>query len=779
MVLIDVENSASFLLALRTGINIFAGAGWSLMARSELGSLPVGGTLAGELRSEFGVDPNESLDLPQLSTIVAARDSQGLEGYLRRRFTVRDFDPKYRVLERIAIRSIFTTNIDDLFEQVLGNSSEHFLNDVYTRGSASSPHAIDIVKLHGSVRDTTRPFVFGPLDLAAAATTDPDRWMLLRQRLHESPTLFTGYSLRDAGTLQMLRSSHGRQELPGNAWIQIRPGSDDPAMVEYFRALGFQIIVGETEELLDFMGDNVGAIDTVDAADSALGNVPSPVQVPTRPLEDFFLGAAPSWSDIYSTQVVRCSHFAAISNHIAAGTNTLLSGIPGTGKTTLLMQAAAHAPFDGPRILLDSPSAPEAELLSRQVGDGKALILIDNVAGDIEALVQLTRLPHAVVIAADRDYNLSSVSHRIAKARIGARVATSVLSREDLQSIWHSVPVRIRRRLMEWPQTSYSLTPTVSEMVRANLSEKSLDERLIEYVGSIYRSEPEDALMLILACYMHYSRVPLSMDVAVAFFRDHLDDYRTIYAMLESVGDLLGEYQGTHATEDQDYFAARSMQVAENVLTGVPGSALRAMLQRFQANVSPLRVPSYDMFRRRGYDYRLFSRAFSSWVDGAEEYDKIKAKLEVQSVGQQYYVEQQKALFLADHRQFDEAFREIDAARGARKRVNWTIENTYNRILFRANVEKAASIPEAQSLCFRALEGLESAYESDQRKGLHALVYADCSLRLSRALDPELTRDYLERAEVMLKTVLAGDESWLERPKYVVREVQRRLRDLS
>lgn len=777
--MIEVENAASFLQAARTGINIFTGAGWSAMAESSIGPLPVGDVLSNELRAKFGVDPNGSLDLPQLSTVIAARDAPGLEDFLRKRFTVSEFDPSYRVLEKVAIRSIFTTNIDDLFESVLGESDVHFLNDVYSRGAAASGSAIDIVKLHGSVRDPNRPYIFGPLDLAAAATADPDRWMLLRQRLRDSPTLFAGYSLRDAGTLQVLRSGTAGNELPGSAWIQVRPGSDDPAMIEYFRALGFQIIVADTEHLLRYIDENIAAAPSADAADQHLGNVPNSTQTASRPLEDFYLGAAPSWSDVYSTQVVRTSHFATILNNVAAGANTLLSGIPGSGKTTLLMQVAAHAPFDGPRILLDSPSLPEAELISRQVGDGRALILIDNVAGDIESLVRLTFLRHAVVVAADRDYNLSSVSHRIADARIGARVAVSSVSKEDLQRVWYSIPVRIKRRLMEWPETSYSLTPTVNEMVRANLSEKTIDERLVEYIASIYRSEPDDALMLILACYLHYGRVPLSMDVAVAFFRESIDDYRTLYRMVESVGELLSEYEGLHAAENQDYFAARSMQVAENVLTGVPGSALRAMLQRFQANVSPLRIPSYDVFRRRGYDHRLYSRAFSSWQDGADEYDKIKIKLEVQNVGPQYYVEQQKALFLAEHRQFDAAFREIDHARGARKRVNWTIENTYNRILFRANVAKAGAIPEAQALCFRALDGLENAFDSDQRKGLHALVFADCSLRLSRALEADLVRGYLERAEEMLRDVMAGDESWLERPRFVIREVRNRLRDLS
>lgn len=183
--MIEVENAASFLQAARTGINIFTGAGWSAMAESSIGPLPVGDVLSNELRAKFGVDPNGSLDLPQLSTVIAARDAPGLEDFLRKRFTVSEFDPSYRVLEKVAIRSIFTTNIDDLFESVLGESDVHFLNDVYSRGAAASGSAIDIVKLHGSVRDPNRPYIFGPLDLAAAATADPDRWMLLRQRLRD------------------------------------------------------------------------------------------------------------------------------------------------------------------------------------------------------------------------------------------------------------------------------------------------------------------------------------------------------------------------------------------------------------------------------------------------------------------------------------------------------------------------------------------------------------------------------------------------------------------
>lgn len=777
--MVEVENKASFLAALRTGVNLFAGAGWSVLSQSAEGTLPVGGTLAEDLRAHFNVDPHKALDLPQLHTVIAAQKSQELERYLRSRFTVRSYDPRYSVLERINLRSIFTTNIDDLFEKILAGSTSYFLNDVYSRGTAAANNAIDIVKLHGSVLDENRPFVFGPLDIASAATADPDRWMLLRQRLHEAPTLFAGYAVRDAGTLQMLRAGTANQEIPADAWVQVRPSSNDPAMLDYYRALGFQIIVAETDELLDLLADELETRATAKPADPVITNIPPSGQVVARPLEDFFLGAAPTWSDIYAQQVPRTAHFRTIANNVAAKANTLVSGIPGSGKTTLLMQVAAHVPFDGPRVMLNSPSGPEAQLLARQIGSRAALVLIDNVAGDIEALLHLSRLPHSVIVAADRDYNLSSVSHRIAKADIGAQLAISSVSKPDLQRVWNAIPVRVRRRHMEWPETSSSLTPTVHEMVRANVSDRSLDERLIEYANSIYRSDPEDAYMLMLACYMHYGRVPLSMDVVIAFFRDSVDDFRDLYAMLDAVGELLGEHTGSEVRGDQDYFAARSLQVAENVLHGVPGTALRAMLERFQQNISPMRVVSYDVFRRRAYDYRLYRRAFPSWQDGAAEYDKVKEKIRSFDAAQEYYVEQQKALFLSEYKQYDEAFREIDHARGARRRVNWTIENTYNRILFRANVDKAAAMSEAQNLCFRALDGLEEAYEKDERKGQHAIVFSDSALRLSRVVDRSLSVQYLEEAERMLQGLLTGPEAWLDRPRFVIREVRQRLRDLS
>lgn len=774
---VTIENEASFLTAMRSRFNLFAGAGFSVLAQSAAGPLPVGGALAGELRTRFGVDAGASLDLPQLHTLINASHPQELDEYIRERFKVSTLDDRYAVIEKLAPQAIFTTNVDDLFQNIFRNSQSHYLNDVYAQGaSLSTRTAVELIQLHGAVSDTTRTLTFGTLDIAAAASRDPDKWAFLRQRLAQSPTLYWGYSMSDSGTLQSLRTGNANPSTIGDAWIQIRPNSAETALADYFRALNLQIIVADTGDLLEYLSHkSPSGSERIELAEPALENLPPTSDVAARPLEDYFLGAAPSWSDIYGGGLQRTSHYRTIADRVAAGRNTVVAGIPASGKTTLLMQVAAHAPFDGPRLMFDGLNAAEAGLIRRRIGNGRALVVLDNVASDADSLSILAGAPNAVIVAADRDYTLSSVTNIVSRSRTEI-IGVTALTNPDLQAIWHSIPLRIRSKRLQMPPTTSGVALSALEFIKGNVSGQLLGERLADHVSVMLKEDPDQAHILILACYLHSARVPLSMDVALAFFRDRITDYRTIYAMLESVGALLQEYEGVLDQNDQDYFSARSMIVSETVIDGVASSALRAVLQRFHTSISPLRVPGFKTFKRRGYDFRLFTKAFPRFHEGIELYNHI---LEKPEIDRDPYVVQHKALFLAEHRQFEDAFREIDRARGARnrKQVNWTIENSYNKILFRANIDKADRLTEAAELCARALSGLREAYEKDSRKGTHALVYADSAIRFSRAILTEETVSQLELALEMLTEVISS-ESWLDRPKYARGDVQRRLREL-
>lgn len=85
----EIENEASFKAALNSGINLMLGSGFSVLADDKAGqSLPVGSVLAEELRGHFDVDRDATLTLPQLYTILSARDREGVDDFLRERFTV-------------------------------------------------------------------------------------------------------------------------------------------------------------------------------------------------------------------------------------------------------------------------------------------------------------------------------------------------------------------------------------------------------------------------------------------------------------------------------------------------------------------------------------------------------------------------------------------------------------------------------------------------------------------------------------------------------------------
>lgn len=769
---VNIENEASFLAAIRTRMNLFAGAGFSIAAASATGPIPVGATLADELRDRFNLDSARVLDLPKLCTIIGSSRSHELNPYLKSRFTVTDFDARYKAIGSLAFSSIFTTNIDNLFYAIYKGNNRKFVNDVYQRGTFSATReAVDLVQLHGSVTDDTRPYTFGTLDLAIASTVDPDRWNFLRQRLMEAPTLYWGYALSDAGTLQSLRSASGPHSAVGEAWIQVRPGTDT-GVLDYYRALNLQIIEADTTDLLKYLEEKAREhILTAPPASQNLENVPSGSDYVSRPIEDFFRGAAPQWSDIANKALVQLAPYRRIADNIQSSKNTIITGIPSCGKSTLLMQIALCMPFAGPKIIHSGLSEPQAQLLRRQIGSGKALVILDNVASDIYAFKALVGVPNICIIAADRDYNISTIGHLIDGGEVDI-MGVSEASEGDLSKVWQSIPPRMRKRFQKRPPTSEGVAPTVSELVRHNITGGSLDDRIVEYVKSILLRDSDQANMIILACYLHRCGSPLSMDVAIAFFRNRIDDFDALYRMMGDVGDLLLEHDEIFFDDDQDYFFARSHSLAENVLQGVPGSVLREVLVTFHSQVSHLRISSYDTFKRKGYDSRLFERAFPKWREGAELYDQIYEKTS------NSFVLQQRALFSSARGEYQEAFRDIEMARGEYRRgPNWSIENSYNVILFNANFSIVKESPDALVICLRALSGLEACFRQDKRKGRHALSYAGLALKLSKEHFDETTIPQLKAAYEMLSEAKVREE-WFTGIRYAQKDVRRRINEL-
>jgi hypothetical protein len=175
-----IEREHSFNEALASGINLFLGSAFSLLARdAENNLLPAGEPLAKDLRSAFEVDPTGTQDLSRLATIIAASRRAELRDYLTRRFSVETFDPRYKSIANIRISTIFSTNIDDLPFKIYEDNPARYLNDLDRNGPMIRDRAaVDYVALHGSVRNPDRPYRFGAAEIAASFGVDPDRWRL-------------------------------------------------------------------------------------------------------------------------------------------------------------------------------------------------------------------------------------------------------------------------------------------------------------------------------------------------------------------------------------------------------------------------------------------------------------------------------------------------------------------------------------------------------------------------------------------------------------------------
>ena len=62
------------------------------------------------------------------------RKKEELRSYLENRFKVIDYDDRYNYLDSFNLKTVFTTNIDDLLYKIFDQSQHHYLNDITIYG---------------------------------------------------------------------------------------------------------------------------------------------------------------------------------------------------------------------------------------------------------------------------------------------------------------------------------------------------------------------------------------------------------------------------------------------------------------------------------------------------------------------------------------------------------------------------------------------------------------------------------------------------------------------
>ena len=381
---------------IKKGINLFLGAGFSILAANKKGlNLPIGNSLNDLVKKKFNMDKS-TLNLSQISTILANSKKQEFYSFLREVFTVSDFDKDYFNVDKLNPKNIYTTNIDDLIYKIYEGNEEKYINDVTYHGEILEDLAINFSALHGNVTyPDDREMIFDVSSISNAYSSNLRIWNQLALDFEKRITLFWGYSLQDTAVIQSLTSSNTNPNFHKEKWIIVKDNNSD--FIEYLNSLGFNIIISDTKSFLNYLNElKIEKISRKEKIDEEIkylfgkNIIPkSNKNLPVRPILDFFSGNPPTWYDIFSNQIHKTSHFSKIKDFIYSNKNLIIQGAPVSGKTTLIMQVAIELDYEI-KLIFENLQYNKAQLLAKVIKDRKAVIFIDNFSDSIESFNYLS-----------------------------------------------------------------------------------------------------------------------------------------------------------------------------------------------------------------------------------------------------------------------------------------------------------------------------------------------------------------------------------------------------
>lgn len=712
-----------FKSALLQGINMFCGAGFSVMScDSEGRALPVGSGLLDELKSIFPSIAGYT-DLSYASTKLIRTDRNTFYDYLKRRFSVSDFDSRYEVLGSIRIGRVYTTNIDDLLFRIFERfPSGRYLNDCSCNGAVYSDNdAIGYYPLHGCVRNGN-DYVFGATELAGAFSRrgSEKSWADLRKDASDRPILFWGWNFKDPAPIRAMYGDGGGIDGNPMKWVLLR--SPDAQTLDYLQTLGFGIIIGDTESMLDYIRsvvEEAGEFSLVSSSGAPeLSRYCPPkndASLPSYPLSSFFTDFIPRWSHVYSGMIPKVSNYRKIAESIASGLDTLVYGVRCSGKTTLMMQLLAEYQSVRDKHYLVAPSRAQVGRYLELLGERESLVFVDDCFRDTEALT-LLGTPNVQVVAFDRDFSYERQCFKIEKFVYNA-IDVTVITPEDAQLIVDAIPETVK--LKGAGTRGFDRDPTL-----LNLLAKVLRPQEFKFMEGFASEDREAAKVFLMVAYVHACGVPCSFDMVYSFLGDEEYSYTEMLTVVERAGGLLRDACGDRGFANlgeqlEDYYMCRSRFLAERLIESIPeGDELFAtVLEDFVRYVPAYKICNYDYFRRSGYDADFAKRAFPALERGEAYYSDAEMK------DSSEYLYQQAAIYCSKLKEYQSAFIWIEKARNLDHVNRFSIQSTHARISFDVNLGSD------QSLSEDALSSMEECCSSDKRKWIHYTNFAECCLR--------------------------------------------------
>lgn len=566
-------------------------------------------------------------------------------------------------------------------------------------------------------------------------------------------------------------------------WIVIYPSENMEDLIEEFQELGFNIIVADTKELLDYLcGFSFVAPKRIKEYIYKEYRKSFPANFICkelerssirRPVMDFFAGAEPTISDILSANVKRTSYYNQVLQVVLSNRLTLITGIPGCGKSTLLMQLAFSNEIDGRKFWFNSIIKQEAEKLVRLVKeDDNITVFLDNLYSNVDAFEILRDCKNIKLVLAERALNYEYIKRFLS---ISSRqiVDISNLSLNDVQNICISMNKSSSDAitLMEKNENISLL-----EIVFFVSTSTQIQERIEQYIDDLARFSDEDLKIDLLELYtlVNYTSscgIPITMDMLYFYFTDSIENYEDILYALKKMNKIIVETTDEDLKYDsaQDYLIMRSKLFAEKSINLVPSKMLAQILDNVLERVSPHIIYRYDIFKRKAYDADFTRRAFSK-AKGISFYEKLLQQ------NKSPYIRHQYAIFLQRKGNIDLAWEQIDRAYTECQKKIFSIANTHAIMMFEKNMAVDAKdkkeLQMQKNTINRSFATLEYCMTQDIRVNYHALTYARNAVRYYEKFGKdEEAQNYIESAIKQLEIILESKE-------YIYRVTQREMKSL-
>ncbi|GLC89691.1 SIR2 family protein [Lysinibacillus piscis] len=772
--MLEVKYDALFKEDLKSTINLFTGAGFSIYAENEFGKkLPLADELKDLLIEEFSSLPlSKDMDLPMVCMLISSEYPEEYREFLTKTFKVKSLNPIYFNLNKLNIKHFYTTNIDNIASVVVSENSKQYLNDIYINSINKSPQAINYFPVHGSVENAQSEYIFDTIQLADTGNDSNIGFTVLTSQLLEVPTIFIGYSFKDLFAWRSLKKILGKNENGTNMWVLIR--REELSSAPFYEKLGFKILIGDTKDFLEYLEDV-----EVESSRTKLVNILPEYSfeklvntTSVRKVEDFFEGFEPTWNQITQSDIKMLSFLYEIENLCYKNKHIVVTGMIFSGKTTVGMQLLYRfINSNKPAYFLRKPpTLAEAKWIIKSVNevelDSKPILIIDDFCSSFEGVELLMQSKKVQIIAFDRFYNYDSLHSRFEKYNIEYFEITEI-SNADLSLVWDSIPFSIKNRRKKFQVLEQS--KTIFEVVDGSLKH---DEQVVTRVRKMLQSLKSNKKLLellVLAAYFQRAKSYLSMDVLIAYF--NTGDYSEIYSLIQALKDqIIGVSNEEILHQDQDYYVLRSTIYAYKIIGEVDKETLSEVIMKVATNVPNSYIYRYDIFRKYAYDSELIKKGFWKLEDGIKLYNIVYDKQP------NMYLYQHAAIYARDKNDFESAFKYINKAMGMSYKRVFSIHNVYATILFKSNIGKDIRYPDVREQIRESMSILESCIEDSLGKAYHAVTYGKQSIEYFKKVNDEVAFSYLEKAKKILNQQLV---SLPDEQKKNKKDVERTLKEIN